>query len=84
MSIHDDAPDGSGTMVYNNIWCAAEPNAWRWVAAPIVRDSGAVFLECGDCLCYCDAMDVIVGDFGDLHCVFCGSDSTHISDLDED
>lgn len=52
MSIHDDATDGSGTMVYADLWCAADPNAWRWVAGPIFRESGAVFLECEGCLGY--------------------------------
>jgi hypothetical protein len=83
MGIHDDVTDGSGTMVYTNIWYAAEPNAWRWVVGPIFRESCAAFLECEGCLGYGGASDVVVGDFGDLHCTFCGSDLIHFN-LDED
>lgn len=82
MSIHDDVTDGSGTMVYCDHWLAAAPNSYRWISGPLIREQGASFLLCGDCFCYCDVMDVVVGDFGDLHCVFCGSDFIHISDLE--
>lgn len=74
MSIHDDAPDGSGTMVYGGHWHPAEPNAYKWGAGPEMRTSGHAFLFCCVCLAYCEAMDVVVGNFGEYHCIFCGSD----------
>lgn len=82
MSQYDDADNGSGTLVYGGYWLPAEPNAYKWMIGAEMRKEGINFLVCGSCLAYCDAMDVIVGDFAELHCVFCGADEIHIN-LDE-
>lgn len=83
MSIYDDTTDGSGTLVYGGHWCAWEPSAYRWSVGPMMREVGAQFFICHSCFCYLEAMDAIVGDFGDLHCVFCGHDTVSIdSDID--
>lgn len=83
MSIYDDAQNGSGTQVYCEYWYSAEPNAWTWVASHFMQEKGAPFLECAGCLAYVDATNVVVGDFGDLHCEFCGSDEIYLGDDDE-
>ena len=72
MSIYDDADNGSGTLVYCDHWVAAEPNSSHWVAGHIFREAESNFLICVGCYCYCDPSDVVTGDFGDLHCGFCG------------
>ena len=74
MSIYDDTTDGSGTVIYGGHWLAAEPNAFRWNWGPDLQATDHGFYFCAGCLAYCDAMDVTLGDFGELHCSFCGSD----------
>lgn len=69
MSKYDDCMDGSGTTVYGNHWVAAVPNAHGWQIGFL-----HTMLLCEDCGAYLDALDMSIGNFGDLHCIFCGSD----------
>ena len=81
MSEYDDTTNGSGTMVYGNHWAASEPNAYKWNVAPL--KPRMTFFICAGCLAYCDAMDVVVGDFAELHCAFCGSDEIFLADEED-
>lgn len=77
MSIYDDTIDGSGVLVYAGHWVAAEPNSARWVTWPLMGAQGATFYQCAACRGYCDGVGIVTGDFGSLHCTFCGSDRVH-------
>lgn len=75
MSIYDDTDDCSGTMLYTltsgkEYWAAADPNAARYSKVLKYGD----FLRCVGCSACLDNFDIVTGDFGDLHCVYCGSD----------
>lgn len=84
MIIYDDATDCSGTITYGAFWYSAEPNSYRWTVGPLMRESGVNFIFCASCLAYCDAMDVVTGDFAELHCSYCGSTDLCLGDLENE
>lgn len=71
MSIHDDATNFTGVLAYGEFWYAPEPNAVQYTRILNPRNA---FVLCQKCGVYTTALDIVTGDFGNIHCVYCGSD----------
>lgn len=76
MSQYDDDPADSGTMCNGlGFWVPFESPANLRTFGKILRENKQSFFQCAECVSILDVWDVAVGDFGDIHCAYCGGNN---------